>query len=136
MFSPASLRADTCFVSDRPLRPGAPGSGPAAKARPIATKYVVLLSPGRTVAWTEGRAYRTVAEANAAARQLYDRGYEVQVQSTRHDGDRARAAQKQTPCRRPRRSRSSTPSSSSTGWPASATSPSAFRPTAATPGRT
>jgi hypothetical protein len=57
----------------------APASRPAARA--ATTSYSVYYRKAGTVNWTESRAYATVAEANAFARGLYERGYEVQVHS-------------------------------------------------------
>jgi hypothetical protein len=57
-------------------------SAPAAKAPArAATTYTVQFRKAGTVNWTESRAYTTLAEARAVARQLFERGYEVQVHS-------------------------------------------------------
>jgi hypothetical protein len=55
----------------------------ASKAGPTAstTSYSVYLRKPGTVDWREYRNYPTSQEANAAARSMYDKGWEVQISS-------------------------------------------------------
>jgi hypothetical protein len=63
-------------TTDRALATDSKTSAAAAVRR-----YTVYARKPGAVAWNEQRSYRTVSEAAHAARQLHDRGFEVQVHS-------------------------------------------------------
>lgn len=56
---------------------GRPGAAAAPKAR--ATSYAVYYRRAGTIAWNQYRTYRTSQDATAAARDLYQKGWEVEI---------------------------------------------------------
>jgi hypothetical protein len=56
-----------------------PASRPASAGRAATSSYDVYYRKAGTQTWSEHRSFRTHAEAESAAKQLYQRGFEVQV---------------------------------------------------------
>jgi hypothetical protein len=78
----SALTALAVLVAVAPARADSPGTSGSASARGVSSNYSVYYRSTGTVKWKRYGSYNSGEAAQAAAKRLYNQGYEVQIHAT------------------------------------------------------